>query len=104
MIAPPSGVRVWLATGATDMRRGVNGLALQIQEALHRGPHAGDLYVFRGHRGDLPKIFGPTVWGCRCTPSVWNTGSSSPMAFVNAFGRALRTAPAGTWVMNGRDP
>ena len=48
MIAPPSGVRVWLATGATDMRRGMNGLALQVQEALHRDPHAGDLYVFRG--------------------------------------------------------
>ena len=51
MIAPPSGVRVWLATGATDMRRGMNGLALQVQEALHRDPHAGDLYVFRGKRG-----------------------------------------------------
>ena len=38
MIAPPSGVRVWLATGATDMRRGMNGLALQVQEALHRDP------------------------------------------------------------------
>jgi transposase len=53
MIAPPSGVRVWLATGATDMRRGMNGLALQVQEALHRDPHAGDLYVFRGKRGNL---------------------------------------------------
>ena len=56
MIVPPSGVRVWLATGATDMRRGMNSLALQVQEALHRDPHAGDLYVFRGKRGDLVKI------------------------------------------------
>jgi len=56
MIVPPSGVRVWLATGATDMRRGMNSLALQIQEALQRDPHAGDLYVFRGKRGDLLKI------------------------------------------------
>jgi len=55
MIAPPSGVRVWLATGATDMRRGMNGLALQVQQAL-RDPHAGDLYVFRGKRGNLVKI------------------------------------------------
>jgi len=46
MIAPPSGMRVWLATGATDMRRGMNGLALQVQQALHRDPHAGDVYVF----------------------------------------------------------
>ena len=56
MIPVPSGVRVWLAVGRTDMRRGMNGLALQVQEALRRDPHAGDLYVFRGARGDLIKI------------------------------------------------
>jgi transposase len=56
MIVPPSNVRVWLATGATDMRRGMNGLALQAQQSLSRDPHAGDLYVFRGKRGGLLKI------------------------------------------------
>jgi transposase len=56
MIPMPSEVRVWLAVGRTDMRRGMNGLALQVQEALQRDPHAGDLYVFRGARGDLIKI------------------------------------------------
>lgn len=56
MIAAPSGVRVWLASGVTDMRRGMNGLALQVQQALQRDPHAGDLYVFRGRRGDLLKV------------------------------------------------
>ena len=56
MIVPPSNVRVWLATGTTDMRRGMNSLALQVQQALLRDPHAGDFYVFRGKRGDLLKI------------------------------------------------
>ncbi len=56
MIAPPSGVRVWLANGHTDMRRGMNGLALQVQQALGRDPHAGDLYMFRGKQGGLLKI------------------------------------------------
>jgi transposase len=56
MITPPSGVHVWLASGVTDMRRGMNGLALQVQQALRRDPHAGDLYVFRGKRGDLLKV------------------------------------------------
>src|SRR5258708_34861696 len=56
MIPVPSGVRVWLAVGRTDMRRGMNGLALQVQEALKRDPHAGDLYVFRGKSGKLIKI------------------------------------------------
>ena len=56
MIPVPSGVRVWLAVGRTDMRRGMNGLALQVEETLGRDPHAGDLYVFRGVRGYLIKI------------------------------------------------
>ena len=34
MIPIPSGVRVWLATGHTDMRRGFPSLALQVQEVL----------------------------------------------------------------------
>ena len=38
------------------MRRGMQGLALQVQEQLKRDPHAGDLYIFRGRRGDLAKI------------------------------------------------
>ena len=56
MIVFPAGVRVWLAGGATDMRKGMNGLALQVQEGLGRNPHAGDLFVFRGKRGQLVKI------------------------------------------------
>jgi transposase len=58
VIPVPSGARIWLATGTTDMRRGMNGLALQVQQALGRDPHGGDLYVFRGKRGNLLKI----VW------------------------------------------
>lgn len=53
MIPIPPGRRVWIATGYTDMRRGMQGLALQVQEQLKRDPHAGDLYIFRGRRGDL---------------------------------------------------
>jgi transposase len=56
MIAIPSGSRVWIATGHTDMRRGMQGLALQVQEGLRRDPHGGDLFIFRGRRGDLAKI------------------------------------------------
>lgn len=56
MIPLPSGVRVWIAAGHTDMRRGMQSLALQVQEALRRDPHAGDLYVFRGRSGSLIKV------------------------------------------------
>jgi transposase len=36
MIPIPSAVRVWIATGHTDMRRGMNSLALLVQEAFKR--------------------------------------------------------------------
>jgi transposase len=56
MIAMPSGVRVWLATGHTDMRKGFPGLSLIIQETLKLDPHGGHLFVFRGRRRDLIKV------------------------------------------------
>ena len=56
MIPLASGLRVWIATGHTDMRRGMNTLALQVQEALKRDPNGGDLYVFRGKSGKLIKV------------------------------------------------
>jgi len=38
MIPVASGARVWIATGHTDMRRGMNTLALTVQEASLRRP------------------------------------------------------------------
>ncbi|GHH23974.1 transposase [Sphingomonas glacialis] len=52
----PPGARVWIAMGHTDMRKGMQGLALLVQQHLHRDPHAGDLFVFRGRLGSLVKI------------------------------------------------
>jgi transposase len=47
MITIPGNVRVWLATGHTDMRRGFRALALLVQEVLNRDPHlcGGSDYV-----------------------------------------------------------
>ena len=56
MIAFPAGARVWIAGGVTDMRRGMNSLALAVQEGLGRDPHAGEIFCFRGRRGDLVKL------------------------------------------------
>jgi len=56
MIPVPSGVRVWLAAGHTDMRKGYPGLSLLVQEVLRQDPSGGHLFVFRGRRGDLVKI------------------------------------------------
>ena len=56
MIPLPVGVRVWLATGHTDMRKGFASLSLQVQQILHRDPLSGHLFCFRGRRGDLLKV------------------------------------------------
>ncbi|TAI66405.1 IS66 family insertion sequence element accessory protein TnpB [Bradyrhizobium sp. Leo170] len=56
MIPLPAGVRVWLATGYTDMRKGFPSLTLQVQEILHRDPLSGHLFCFRGCRGNLLKV------------------------------------------------
>ncbi len=56
MIPVPAGVRVFLATGHTDMRKGFDGLALAVQEHLKMDAHAGQIFVFRGRRGDLIKV------------------------------------------------
>ena len=52
----PSGARVWIAMGHTDMRKGMQGLALLVQQGLKRDPHGGDLFVFRGRAGSLVKL------------------------------------------------
>ena len=56
MIPVPVGVRVWLVSGHTDMRRGFGGLAMLVQAGLQHDPHSGQLFVFRGKRGDLIKL------------------------------------------------
>ena len=67
MIPIPAGVRVWLATGHTDMRKGFDGLALMVQETLKHDPHGGHLFVFRNKTADRIKILlwegdGLVIW------------------------------------------
>jgi transposase len=56
MIALPAGVQVYLAAGATDMRKGFDGLAALVQTQLSEDPFSGQLFVFRGRAGDRVKI------------------------------------------------
>jgi len=82
MIPIASGVRVWIATGQTDMRRGMQSLALTVQESLKRDPHAGDLYIFRGRRGDLVKVLWHDGIGLSLYAKRWTAG--------DLFGRRRR--------------
>ena len=56
MIGFPSECRIWLACGVTDMRKGFDGLAAIVQLQLAEDPFSGQLFVFRGRRGDRVKL------------------------------------------------
>lgn len=102
MIPIPPGARVWLASGHTDMRRGFDGLALQVQETLNRDPHCGHLFVFRGRRGSLIKILwhdgqGMCLFAKRLERGrfIW----PSPADGVVTISSAQDLASAGRWLM-----
>ena len=50
------GVKVHLAFGYTDMRKGIDGLAMLIQGVLRQDPFSGHLFLFRGRKANLIKI------------------------------------------------
>jgi len=56
MIGPGTGVRVYLACGVTDMRKGISGLAMLAQTVLHQKAASGAVFAFRGKRGDRVKL------------------------------------------------
>lgn len=56
MIALTSGVRVYLACGITDMRKGMTGLAMLVQQGLAADPFDGAVFAFRGRGAGLIKL------------------------------------------------
>ena len=39
MISVPASAQIWVACGATDMRRGFDGLSMLVQEVIKRSPY-----------------------------------------------------------------
>ncbi|QIT56576.1 IS66 family insertion sequence element accessory protein TnpB [Aquisalimonas sp. 2447] len=56
MMAPPTGTRIYLVAGFTDMRKGFDGLAAMVAHRLSKDPFSGQIFVFRGRRGDRIKV------------------------------------------------
>jgi transposase len=66
LIPMPS--QVWLAVAPVDMRRGIDGLSLYVQQVLGEPPGAGSAFVFRNARGNRLKVLvwdGTGVWLCQ---------------------------------------
>lgn len=67
MIALTSTLRVFVAVGSTDLRRGFDGLAQVAREALSQDTMTGHLFVFANRRRDRIKILywdsdGYAIW------------------------------------------
>jgi len=56
MLTLPPSVRIYVAVGATDLRRGMDGLAALVREGMRLEPLSGHLFVFRNRRGDRLKM------------------------------------------------
>ena len=56
MMGLPASASIWLVAGVTDMRKGFDGLSALVQTALAENPFSGQLFVFRGRRGDRIKV------------------------------------------------
>jgi transposase len=55
MIGPASNMQIWVAAG-TDLPRGFDGLSALVQTKLEKSPRSGQVFIFRGRRGDLLKL------------------------------------------------
>ena len=82
MIAVPPGVRILLAARPVDFRKGMDGLAALVQQALRADPFAGDVFIFRPKRADRVKIL------------VYD-GTGLVLYSEEAGGRAVQLALAG---------
>ncbi len=56
MLNLSSNIKIYLATGHTDMRKGIHGLSALVQNSMSKKPSSGSLFVFRGKRSDKIKI------------------------------------------------
>ena len=67
MITVPAGIRVLVATAPVDFRKGGDGLAALVREALSEDPFSGTIFVLRSKRA-ARKDFGV---GCSGMVLVW---------------------------------
>jgi len=56
VIGPTGAVRVMVATKPVDFRKGMEGLAALVREAMGADPFCGTVYVFRAKRADRVKL------------------------------------------------
>lgn len=93
MMPVSSGMKVHLALGYTDMRKGMDGLAMLVQGVLKTDPFSGHLFAFRGRKANLIKILWWDGTGlCLFSKRLDSTGFPWPSADVPGETVALSSA------------
>ena len=98
MINLPSGTRIWIACGVTNLRNGFDGLAGLIQTQLSEDPFSGQLFVFRGRRkigvsptrAHVRRTVGISIKPDSLTKTRWVPSRAT--FFLPAAGRCASTA------------
>lgn len=72
MIGASGNVRVYLACGVTDMRRGIDGLSALVETAIKEAPGSGAIFGFRGKRADRIKLLWWDGQGSACSTRFWS--------------------------------
>jgi len=100
VIALPSGVRVFLACGVTDMRKGMTGLAMLVQQGLAADPFDGAVFAFRGRRAGLIKLLWHDGIGlCMLTKRLEQGGFAWPS--TSSDGKIALTPPQLAALLDG---
>jgi transposase len=70
MMFAPAGVTVHLALGYTDMGKGMDGLAMLVQDTLKKDPFSGHLFAFRKKASVLKVLFWDGNGACSTNAST----------------------------------
>lgn len=96
-----SPAQIWLAVAPVDMRRGIDGLSLTVQQSLGQAPCAGSVFVFRNRAGTRLKVLlwdGTGVGLCQrrlhAGRFVWPKGGDACFSLTHA---------QWTWLIAGVD-
>jgi transposase len=91
MIAPGGELKVYVATRPVDFRKGIDGLALAVQEMFGLDPFCGAAFVFRSKRADRIKVL---VWDRTGMVLVHKRLEGAKFVWPQVRDGAMRMSPA----------
>lgn len=99
MLTLPPSVRIYLARGSTDIRKGIDGLCALARDVVGEDPFSGHLFAFANRRRDAVKVLvwdrtGFWLFHKRLERGTlqWPRGGLPPYARRDALARLLRIA------------